>query len=195
MRPEELRVNLRCVFDDFDNDGSGTIHRSSKPSSQQPLSISDAEAARLVEAADTDGSADRSRSLIFWKKSLRKDRWNARHRHKDESFFKWANPLSWFSGRTTRPQATAACFQRKRCRLGHLRPWYQPQTAAVNSRKRNIVAPEALPLPISTPSTSTPRPSRSMAWSPIADSAPAPPAALALRPAYEVRKAYSLNGS
>ena len=25
-----------------------------------------------------------------------------------ESFFKWANPLSWFSRRTTRPQATAA---------------------------------------------------------------------------------------
>ena len=60
MRPEELRVNLRRVFDDFDNDGSGTISTAEFQTilAAANVSISDAEAARLVEAADTDGSGE-----------------------------------------------------------------------------------------------------------------------------------------
>ena len=103
MRPEELRVNLRRVFDDFDNDGSGTISTAEFQTilAAANVSISDAEAARLVEAADTDGSGeiDFEEFLTCLEKELANGDQGGMLAivTKTESFFKWANPLSWFS--------------------------------------------------------------------------------------------------
>ena len=103
MRPEELRVNLRRVFDDFDNDGSGTISTAEFQTilAAANVSISEEEATRLVEAADTDGSGEISFDEFL--ACLEKELANGDRDGmlaivtKTESFFKWANPLSWFS--------------------------------------------------------------------------------------------------
>ena len=102
LSEEELRLRLRVFFDAFDTNASGTVTTSELEAilAAANISMPSEEVARVMKAADVDGSGEMSFDEFFY--GLRRELEAGKGGGLTSivaqagSFFDWLNPLSWF---------------------------------------------------------------------------------------------------